>query len=119
MVGPMPRIDSYDFGEIVIDGEYIDSDVVILRDKVVRDWRRLEGHRLQLPDVRDYLLEDADVIIIGTGYYGAMRVDEEVIKEFEKRGRRVIVGRTSNIIRIYNDFVSRGLRVIAFLHLTC
>lgn len=115
----MPKVDSYDFGEIVIDGEYIDSDVVILRNRVIKNWRRLEGHRLRLQDVRDYLLEDAEVVVIGTGYYGAVRVDEEVVKEFEKRGRRALIARTAEAVAIYNDLVSRGSKVIAFLHLTC
>lgn len=115
----MPRIDSYDFGEIVIDGEHIDSDIVILKDRVIKNWRRLEGHRVQIADVRDYLLEDADTIIIGTGYYGVVRVDADVVDEFAKRGKKVVVTRTSDAVARYNELVSRGVKVIAFLHLTC
>jgi len=78
----MPRIDDYDFSEITIDGEYIDSDVIILRDRVLKDWRRLEEHKLQIRDVRDYLLEDTDYyVVIRAGYYGLINVDSDVIYE--------------------------------------
>lgn len=115
----MLKIDSYDFGEIVINGEYIDSDVVILRDKVLKNWRRLEGHRLQLQDVRDYLLEDVDYVVIGTGYYGMLKVDPDVVYEFKKKGKEVVILKTSNAVEIYNELVEKGLKVVAFLHLTC
>lgn len=78
----MPRIDNYDFSEITIDGEYIDSDVIILRDRVLKDWRRLEEHKLQIRDVRDYLLEDTDYyVVIRASYYGLINVDSDVIYE--------------------------------------
>ena len=116
---PQSLIEYYDFGYIVIKGKGYDHDVVITPKRVVSDWWRLEGHRLQIPDVRDYLLEDVDAVVIGTGYNGLMRVDSDVIEEFKKRGKEVYVERTKNAVDIYNRLVREGKKVLAFLHLTC
>jgi len=114
-----PRIDYYDFGVIVIDGKEYRHDVVITPRGVVPNWWRIEGHRLQLADVRDYLAEDVEAVVIGTGYSGLMRVDPDVVAEFVKRGRQVFIERTSRAVELYNELVSKGKKVIAFLHLTC
>ncbi len=114
-----PKIDYYDFGVMVVGGKEYRSDLIITPKKVVSDWWRLEGHRLQIPDVRDYLLEDADEVVIGTGYSGLMSVDDDVIQAFKKRGKEVHVARTREAVRIYNELVDKGKKVLAFFHLTC
>ncbi|NPA97097.1 MAG: hypothetical protein GXO32_05800 [Crenarchaeota archaeon] len=119
IVDPQPKIDYYDFGVIVISGREYRHDVVITPRGVDPDWWRIEGHRLQLADVRDYLAEEADAVVIGTGYSGMMRVDNEVVAELVKRGMQVFIERTPRAVDMYNELVSRGKRVIAFLHLTC
>ena len=47
----MTRIDHYDFGRIVIDGREETRDLIILPDRVVRDWWRQEGHVLVVDDL--------------------------------------------------------------------
>ena len=112
-------VEKYDFGLIVINGKTYSSDVIILPSKVVDGWWRLEGHRLQIPDVRDYLLEDVDAVVVGTGYYGMMRVDDEVIDAFRRRGREVYVLRSGEAVKKYNELVRSGRKVTLFIHLTC
>lgn len=114
-----PLIEHYDFGLMVIGGREYRSDVVITPSRVISDWWRLEGHRLQLPDVRDYMAEDYDSVVIGTGYYGYMRVDPEVIDEFRRRGKEVYIERSGKAVEMYNELVRRGRKVLAFFHLTC
>ncbi len=112
-------IEKYDFGLIVIDGKTYSSDVIVLPNRVIGDWWRLEGHRLQVPDVRDYLLEDADAVVVGTGYDGMMRVDDEVINAFRKGGKEVYVLRSREAVRKYNELVESGKKVMLLIHLTC
>ena len=114
-----PLIEYYDFGYIVVDGKSYSHDIIITPSHVVSDWWRLEGHRLQIPDVRDYLEEDADVVVIGTGYNGMMYVDSDVIEEFRRHGKEVYVARTRIAVEIYNNLVKEGKKVVVFLHLTC
>jgi hypothetical protein len=119
MVSKQPLIKKYDFGYMVVDNKEYTRDLVILPDKVMPNWWRLEGHRLQLRDIMDYLDINVDAVVIGTGYYGYMRVDDEVIKKFEERGIKVYVLNSREAVEKYNELVGKGLRVAAFFHLTC
>ena len=114
-----PIIDDYGFGEIIINGKKYRHDVVVTPSRIMPEWWRLEGHRLQLQDVRDFLLEDADLVIIGTGYDGMMRVDDEVVEAFKKRGKEVVVAKSRDAVKKYNEGVSAGKKVMLFIHLTC
>jgi len=114
-----PLIDDYDFGVMIIQGKVYRRDLIITPRNVEGDWWRIEGHRLQIADVRDYVLEDVDAVVIGTGYDGLMQVDDEVIRTFRERGREVYIARTMDAVQIYNDLVGRGKKVLGFFHLTC
>lgn len=114
-----PLIDDYGFGEIIIGGERFRHDVIVTPSRIISDWWRQEGHRLQLQDVRDFLLEKADVVIIGTGYDGMMRVEPEVVDAFKSKGKDVVILKSREAVRKYNDFVMAGRKVMMFIHLTC
>ena len=114
-----PLIDDYDFGVMVIKGKMYRRDIIITPKSVNDDWWRIEGHRLQIADVRDYVLEDVDAVVVGTGYDGLMRVDEEVVEVFKKKGKEVFIAKTRDAVDIYNDLVRKGKRVLGFFHLTC
>jgi len=112
-------IEDYGFGSLTIKGTTYTSDLIITPSKVIDNWWRLEGHRLQMPDVRDHLLEDVDVVVIGTGYYGMMRVDDDVVDAFKKRRKEVIIKRSREAVKTYNELVKAGKKVMLFIHLTC
>ena len=115
-----PRIELYDFGYIVIDGEEYDRDLIIVPSRgVVENWWRVEGHRVSIEDVRDYLLEDADIVIFGTGYSGMVSVDRDVVELFRSRGLDVLVMDSRSAVDRYNEEVSKGKKVLLFIHLTC
>ena len=42
----MARIDHYEFGRIVVDGRQETNDLILLPDRVVRNWWRQDGHAL-------------------------------------------------------------------------
>ena len=49
----MKTIDSYHFGQIMINGENYSSDVIIFPDRVQGEWRRKKGHELGLEDISE------------------------------------------------------------------
>jgi hypothetical protein len=69
----MARIDHYEFGRIVVDGRQETKDLIILPDRVVRNWRRRDGHALVLDDLADVLDELPPHLVVGTGADGRMR----------------------------------------------
>ena len=112
------KIESYSFGRIVIDGKTYSSDVIIYPDRVNASWWRKEGHLLQLDDLGEALQARPDVLVIGTGYAGVMRVPRETINRITGQGIEVKVERTAKAVGLYNEL--QGARiVIAALHITC
>ncbi|MDH5816517.1 MAG: Mth938-like domain-containing protein [Candidatus Nezhaarchaeota archaeon] len=111
------RIDEYGFGKIVIDGKKYNRDVVIT-PKEVREWWRVKGHEVCVKDLELIENEDLDVLIIGTGYFGIVKVLPEVKEWAKKRGVELIALPTREACNLYNE-KSREKRVVAALHLTC
>jgi hypothetical protein len=68
----MARIDHYEFGRIVVDGREETRDLIILPNRVVRNWWRQEGHALVVDDLREVLDELPSQLVVGTGANGRM-----------------------------------------------
>ena len=112
-------IEFYDFGEMVVNGKRYLRDLIITPSRIIPNWWRKEGHRLCLEDLKEVLDEQVDAVVLGTGYYGLVKVEDEVIDYFESRGIRVIVKPTCEAVREFNNLVSQGRKVLGAFHLTC
>jgi len=113
-----PRIESYYFGEIVIDGKVYRKDVLILEDRVIEDWWRKKGHSLGVDDLAPVLDDPPQVLVVGQGTSSRMSVLSETRLELERVGIRVLILSTAEACDSYNR-LSREARVFAALHLTC
>jgi len=111
-------IESYKFGQIVIDGKQYTSDVIIFSDRVKDSWWRKEGHRLSIEDIQDILKEKPDVLVVGTGYSGLMKILPETKERLKSEGIQLIAENTRKACETYNR-LSKSRKVIAALHLTC
>jgi hypothetical protein len=114
----IPKIDSYHFGEIVIDRRRYSSDVIIYPDRVDGHWRREEGHSLATTDVWEVLQSPPEVLVIGQGDSGRMDVPDETQRELQEAGIQVIAEPTASACETYNRLRGKR-RVVAALHLTC
>lgn len=112
-------IEKYGFGSMVVKGVIYKSDLRIMGDRVVPDWWRREGHRLSLEDIRDILEYEPEELIIGTGFFGMMKVGGELKRFLEERGIKVVVERTGKAIVSFNESYNKGRRVAGAFHLTC
>ena len=114
-----PLVDEYEFGRIVLDGRTYERDVIVTPSRVVSPWWRREGHALVLDDLREVAEEEVEHVVIGTGYSGMVKVSREVLEFFRKRGVEVHVADTRRAVKIYNELVRKGFRVMGAFHLTC
>jgi hypothetical protein len=114
---PMARIEEYEFGRIVVDGQEERRDLIILPNRVVRNWWRKDGHSLVLDDLEDVLGELPVHVVVGTGAAGQLRPDPEAIRQLEERGVKVEQMRTPDAVRRYLDL--DPAKTAAALHLTC
>jgi hypothetical protein len=113
-----PRIKSYRFGYIVIDGQSYSGDVIILSDRIVPNWWRREGHALY-PEDLDAVFEAApDVLVVGQGKPGRLRVNPETERALQAAGIELIALPTENACQVYNERCGQQA-VAAALHLTC
>jgi len=114
-------INSYRFGAIEIGGKRYTTDVVIFPDRVLDGWWRKEGHRLCVEDLSKVLNADPrpEVLVVGTGYSGLVKLSGEVEEALKDRGIRLITQPTKEACQTFNRILESGQRVVAALHLTC
>lgn len=113
------RIESYQFGKMVIDGILYTHDLIIHKNKVLADWWRKRSHHLILGDIPSLQNEKPDVLVVGTGKFGLMKIDREVIEYCDQQGIELICRDTSGALDAYNDLQDSGKHIIAAFHLTC
>jgi len=112
------KIEHYTFGKIIVDGKTFTKDLIIYPDRIDPSWWRKEGHLLQIDDLRDVIKEKPDILIIGTGYNGVMKVPEETVMNLRSMGIEVIIKKTTEAVEAFNN-MEGSRKVIAALHLTC
>jgi hypothetical protein len=113
----MARIEGYRFGRVIVDGREETRDVVVLPDRVIRNWWRKEGHALVGEDLEDVLDDLPDRLIVGTGAWGQMRPDPRTLENLRRRGIEVQVATTDRAIRLFSE--GDPATTAAALHLTC
>ena len=116
----MPRIEGYRFGCMTIDGHEYRSDLIIYPDGRIEDsWWRGTGHRLVPSDIERILDSCPQIVVIGTGASGLMKVTRRVTDECERRRIDVAAHRTADAAARYNESAQAGDNVAACFHLTC
>jgi hypothetical protein len=117
-------IESYDFGAMRIDGKEYHSDVIIYPEgsqggcRVDGSWWRKEGHRLDRADLHDVVKARPEVLVVGTGYYGCMKVPTETREFLKDAGIELCAEPTRQACEKYNQ-LKDARKVAAALHLTC
>ena len=110
------------FGEIEIDGEHFNYDVVIEKG-AVRKRRKMASKAYRDRYGHTPLSAEEGIpwqgarLFIGTGMYGSLPVMPEVLAEARRRGVEVVIDRSEAICRLMAD--CRPADVNAILHVTC
>jgi len=117
------KIEDTSFGSITINGETFDHDVLIrLSGKVKKRKKKLSkqvygtSHTMSLAEA-EYLYETGcKKLIIGTGQQGVLALSDEAAKFFEKHSCNVILKKTPEAIKEFNDTPDKK---IGLFHVTC
>jgi hypothetical protein len=114
------HIDSYAFGSIQIDGRDYSRDVILLGDEVKGPWwREAGGHVYSPQDFEEVLAAAPEVVVLGTGYFGRVKVLDETLAALAEAGSETVVEKTGGAVEAFNRFADEGRDVAAALHLTC
>ena len=111
-------IGEYDFGQIAVDGKVYNSDLIILPDRVIANWWRQEGHRLAVDDLQDVIAAEVEVLVVGTGKFGAMKVPSETVEALQAHGIQCEIAPTDQACQIFQQLHAQKPTAAA-LHLTC
>ncbi len=116
-------IDGTRFGEITIDGATYDHDVIIrLSGTVEKRRKRLSkeaygtSHIISKAEANFVFEDGCELIVVGAGQYGNVRLSPEASAFFEKKKCRVVVEPTPQALLTFNQ--SKG-RKAALMHVTC
>ena len=113
------KIDDYRFGSIRVEGHTYASDVIISPDGVNDSWWRERGHEVCPADLEPIWEAKPEILIVGTGAYGEMRVVPETVEACRERGIEVAEGRTGDVVERFNNAAESGEPFAACFHLTC
>jgi hypothetical protein len=117
------KIDGTAFGSITIDGETYPHDVLIrLSGKVRKRKKKLSkkeygtSHIVSL-DEADFIYEEgSQLLVVGTGQNGNLRLSPEAAEYFARKGCAVVAEPTPRAIHLFNQATADK---IALFHVTC
>lgn len=118
------HFDSSSFGEVIINGCPF-GDVLVIGDEIEeRDDPRLDrelgtDHLIGDWEAERLLSNNPEIVIVGTGTAGDLRLTPEVREKFKKAKVELIVLSTPSAIEEYNSLVSQNKKVNVLIHTTC
>jgi hypothetical protein len=118
-----PRIEHTEFGSITIAGQTYGHDVVIRLDGEVKKRKKKlskaiygTSHVVSLDEVRYVYEEGTELLLIGTGQSGQVRLSDEAAGYLQGRQCRVELLTTPEAMRAWNE--AEGA-VVGLFHVTC
>jgi hypothetical protein len=114
----MAQIENFSWGQVVVDGQTYDRDLILLPEGIVPEWWRREGHVLRVSDLDAVFAAQPDVLVVGCGVYRRLRVPKETRKALSEADIELVALATKKACATYGE-LAQERRVAAALHLTC
>ena len=111
-------IDSYRFGSFVIDGKQYSCNIRLIGNRYAGTWNH-GPHIVRIEHVKDLVNDKPEIIIIGTGAFGTLKVPIGVQEYIRSKGIKVVIQRSGEAINTYNELIKKGKKVNALMHNTC
>ena len=112
-------IDSTEFGSITIKGRTYYSDVFIDWNGKVEEVKLQTRHLFDVPEFERIKERKPEILVVGTGQAGLAEVSDRVRKICKELGIELKEAPSKEAIKLFNEAVKEGKRVIAFIHVTC
>lgn len=112
-------IEQYSFGRMTINGRVFTEDVLICREVMVSPWWRKQGHVVQVKDLEIILDQKPEVVILGQGQPGQMKVSRELQEDLQALRIELIQKPTQEAVKDFDRRLEQGEHVCGGFHLTC
>jgi hypothetical protein len=117
------KIDGTEFGSITIDGEAYPHDVLIRASGEIRKRKKKlskkyygTSHIVSLEEAEFIYEKGSELLIVGTGQDGNLRLSPEAAAFFDQKGCQVLAEPTPHAIATFNR--TKGHKTALF-HVTC
>ena len=119
----MAKIDSFNFGFIVVDDKQYAGDIVILPDGTVKERNpgkgRLGSHSIARSEIEALTKEQPDIILVGTGVQGMARLARDAEHYLMEPNINLTLLPSPEAVKKYNQYIEDGEKVAALIHVTC
>lgn len=103
------------FGYITIGTNTYDYDIWIFVDGSIK--RRDRNHEFTLEEFDIITKDNPDIVIIGAGVYGVVKIGDDVKEKAREKGIELYIDLTPEAAKKYNELSER--RIAAAFHVTC
>jgi hypothetical protein len=123
---PEGPIERFEWGRFEINGQVhaadgmgVGKDICIVGGEV-RAWAERVGHRLTPKMVKPALRPDVEILVIGNGVNGAIKVTGKTRQAIAAAGiDALMIEKTPRACEIYNQLARQGKAVALLAHGTC
>jgi hypothetical protein len=113
----IPKIKKVEFGNIQINDNIFDKEDFILFWDSFKAAEK--NHSPTLDEFHDILLREPEIVIFGTGFSGCAKISDAIKKEAEKHKIVLIIDKTPEALKRFQEFAKSGRKIAARIHTTC
>jgi hypothetical protein len=111
-------IQEYKIGSFLINNKRYLSDIKIVNKRPFY-WNDRNRYNLEESNLNDLFKAKPEVIIIGTGASGMLKVSQDIKEMIKERNTGVVVEPTPQAVKSFNKAVKANLNVAAIMAATC
>ncbi len=113
----MVNIQFVKFGEVMVDGKVYYSDMMVWWDGEKEMVPK--SHVLGMKAFSMLLRKNPDIVVVGTGQQGCVKISDDVRDMARKGGIKIFEDTSAKAADLFNGFVATKKNVVAFIHTTC
>lgn len=110
-------IEEFSFGMFRIAGKTYYDDIKIINNKV-KSWQNRRGLEITLDNIKELVDSQPEILIIGSGASGLLKVPDEVKMNIMSHRIKLIVQKTTEAVATFNNAVKEGRKVAAIMKAT-
>lgn len=115
----MAVINSTSFGSITIDDKKYDHDVIVTWQGKVKEATTEAKHLISEQEFLKMIFERPEVVVIGTGHDGRLKVSSKVLKFAKEKMVEAVILPTPEAVDKFNNLCKDEKRPVAYIHVTC
>jgi polyphosphate kinase 2 (PPK2 family) len=98
-----PMIQAFEYGRITIADQDYDADILVYPDGDIKESQRSDEHQLKVTDIEPLINAEPEVIVLGLGTVGQLKVKPKVKDQIASSGIELHAYKTEKAIEIYRD----------------